>query len=170
MASRMATQNTMFDPERHLNRNDLERLGIEGWPFGIRDRVRFSELDALNHVNNAVYFSWLETARIAYLLDYGLTGMTHVAPDPQIVVRRQTVDYLAPIHFGETYVAAMRTARIKPSSLVMDYAIFVDGTVRATAETVIVALTQDASARQNWRAEAVTRMIELDGAEAVGFE
>jgi acyl-CoA thioesterase FadM len=73
--------------------------------------------------------------------------MTHTAADPQIVVRRQVVDYLAPILFGETYVVAMRTTRIKPSSLVMEYAVFVGDTTRATGETVIVSLTQNGTAR-----------------------
>lgn len=143
--------------------------GFDGWPWGMKDTVRFSELDPLNHVNNAAYLSWFESARIGYIMDYGLSGISHTEADPQIVVRRQVVDYLAPILFGETYVVAMRTTRIKPSSLVMDYGVFVGGEMRATAETVIVSLTHDGTARQEWRPEAVQRMIERDGAEVMGF-
>ena len=80
----------------------LEHEGITGWPFGMKDRVRFSELDPLNHVNNAAYASWFESARIGYVVEYGLSGMSHTKADPQIVVRRQVVDYLAPVLFGET--------------------------------------------------------------------
>ena len=145
-------------------------MGISGWPFGMQDRVRFSELDPLNHVNNAAYLSWFETTRIGYLMTYGLTAMTHTKTDPQIVVRRQVVDYLAPMLFGEAYTVTMRTSRIKPSSLVMEYAIFVDGMVRVTGETVIVSLTHDGTARQPWSSDAILRMIERDGAKAVGFD
>lgn len=160
----------MNDLHAPLHAEELDAEGIGGWPFGIRDRVRFSELDALNHVNNAVYFSWLEMARIAYLLDYGLTGMSHAAPDPQIVVRRQSADYLAPIHFGESYTVTMRATRLKPSSLVTDYGIYVGRELRAMAETVIVSLTQDGTARQAWRDDAVARMVERDGATLAGFD
>jgi acyl-CoA thioester hydrolase len=154
---------TDFDP--YLDAAALSALGIADWPFGYRDRVRFSELDPLNHVNNAAYLSWFETARIGYLLRYGLSGMTHSEADPQIVVRRQLVDYLAPVLFGETYIVAMRSTRIKPSSLVMDYAVYVDGRIRATGETVIVSLTPDGRARQPFRPEAVRLMAERDSAE-----
>lgn len=153
-----------------LDAHDLESMGISCWPFGMQDRVRFSELDPLNHVNNAAYLSWFETTRIGYLMTYGLTAMTHTKADPQIVVRRQVVDYLSPMLFGEAYTVTMRTSRIKPSSLVMEYAIFVDGVVRVTGETVIVSLTHDGTARQPWSSEAVLRMIECDGAKAVGFD
>ncbi len=145
-------------------------LGLADWTFGMKDMVRFSELDPLNHVNNAAYLSWFETARIGYIMEYGLTGMTHTEADPQIVVRRQVVDYLKPILFGEIYVVAMRTTRVKPSSLTMEYGVFVDTEVRATGETVIVSLTQDGRARQTWKAEAIAKMMERDGAKAVGFD
>ncbi|MBT8425981.1 MAG: acyl-CoA thioesterase [Silicimonas sp.] len=153
-----------------LDANDLNEDGLDGWPFGIRDMVRFSEIDALNHVNNAVYFSWLEMTRIAYLIDYGLTEMGHSTAEPQIVVRRQVADYLAPVLFGDTYVVTLKTSRIKPSSLVMEYGVFVDGQLRVSAETVVVSLTQDGTARQVWRDAAIRSIVERDGAKLVGFD
>lgn len=41
-------------------------------PLAMADRVRFSELDALNHVNNAVYMSWFERLRVRYTQDWGV--------------------------------------------------------------------------------------------------
>ena len=152
-----------------LTEAELAAQEIKGWPFGRMDKVRFSELDALNHVNNAVYMSWRETTRIAYILECGLTGMTGAPPDPQIVVRRQSVDYLKPILMDEVYCVAVRTTRVKPSSLVMEYGIFVNGEKRAGAETVIVSLTQDGSARQSWNQVALDKIIARDGATQVGF-
>ena len=73
----------------YLDVDGLESEGIQGWPFGLKDIVRFSELDPLNHVNNAAYLSWFETTRIEYIMHYGLTGMTHTEADPQIVVPLQ---------------------------------------------------------------------------------
>ena len=35
-------------------------------PFTHPIEVRFRDLDALGHVNNAVYLTYLESARIAY--------------------------------------------------------------------------------------------------------
>ena len=154
----------------YLDKPALEQLGISGWSFGMRDRVRFSELDPLNHVNNAAYFSWFETVRIGYIMHFGISGMTHTDADPQLVVRRQTADYLAPILFRDLYTVTIRTAQIKPSSLIMEFAIYMDGKVVAAGETVMVSLTQDGSARETWRAEAIANIVEADGAKLIGFD
>ena len=39
-------------------------------PLAMADRVRFSELDVLNHVNNAVYMEWFERLRVRYSQDW----------------------------------------------------------------------------------------------------
>ena len=153
----------------YLDKPALEQLGITGWSFGMRDRVRFSELDPLNHVNNAAYLSWYETVRIGYILHFGISGMTHSDADPQLVVRRQTADYLAPILFRDLYTVTIRTTQIKPSSMIMEFAIHVDGKIAATGETVMVSLSQDGTAREAWRADAIANIVEADGAELVGL-
>jgi acyl-CoA thioester hydrolase len=40
-------------------------------PFVHTERVRFRDVDAMGHVNNAVYSTYLEQARIAYLKPIG---------------------------------------------------------------------------------------------------
>ena len=40
--------------------------------FSTSLRVRWRDLDALNHVNNVVYFTYLEQARLGYLTELGL--------------------------------------------------------------------------------------------------
>ena len=147
-----------------LDRAALEALGIDGFAYGYVDRVRFYELDALNHVNNVVYLKWFETVRVRYVQDYGLTS--YGAPDdPQLVVRRVTADFLAPMFQDQSYVVATRTRLVKPSSFVMDYGIFVDGRKMVEGEAVGVSLTRDGTARQPHHPQAVARMIERDGAE-----
>jgi acyl-CoA thioester hydrolase len=57
-------------------------------------QVRWRDLDALGHVNNAVYLSYLETARVAYFK--ALLG--DVKPtDFTIIIARIEIDYLAPV-------------------------------------------------------------------------
>ena len=130
----------MIDYLKPLDKSALAELGIDGWSYGYADRVRFHELDSLNHVNNAVYLRWFETVRVQYLQDYGLTNYSLSGDDPVLVVRAQSVDYLKPLFHNETYVVTTRTSLLKPSSLVMEYAIFVGTEVRATGSTVVVSL------------------------------
>ena len=151
-----------------LDRAALEAQGIEGFAYGFADRVRFYELDALNHVNNTAFLRWFETARVGYMQDYGLSGYSHGPDDPQLVVRHQSAEYFAPMHQNESYIVTARTRLIKPSSFIMEYAVFSDGAMRARGDAVMVSLAPDGSGRRAHKPEAVARMIEQDGAEVAG--
>ena len=146
----------------HLDRDALAALGIQGWSFGYADRVRFGELDALNHVNNTVFLRWFETLRVAYIQNYGFTN--YGPGDPMMVVRRVTADYHAPMFQNETYVLTARTRSIKTSSFVMEYGAFVDGTLRASGEAVVISLMDDGKTRRAHLADAVAAVVARDGA------
>ena len=152
-----------------LDATALDRLGLTNWPFGYRDRVRFYELDALNHVNNVVFLRWFETIRVSYLQGYGLTDYTHTDADPELVVRHLSADYLSPMFQGEDYVVTARTRLIKPSSFIMDYAVHAGGTLRATGDAVVVSVELDGKTRRPHKTEALERIVKLDGPEMVGF-
>ena len=104
-----------------LDTDTLAEAGLSGYSFGYRDRVRFYELDALNHVNNVVFLRWFETIRVAYFQDYGFSN--YGPDDAMLVVRRATADFLAPAFQNDEYILAARTRVIKPSSFVMEYAV-----------------------------------------------
>ena len=159
----------MTDYLKPLDKNDLEAIGITGWAYGYADKVRFHELDALNHVNNAVYLRWFETIRVAYLQDYGFTSYSHTENDPQLVVRAQSIDYLAPMLHNETYILTTKTRLIKPSSFIMDYAVISEGQARATGTTVMVSLTQNGSARRPHKTDAIKSVVAQDGAATEGI-
>lgn len=159
----------MTDYLTKLDRRALEAMGLDGWAYGFADRVRFHELDALNHVNNVVFLRWFETIRVDYLQDYGLTGYSHTDSDPQIVVRAQSVDYFAPMFKNETYVLTARTKLVKPSSFVMEYGVHAGGAVRCAGSAVIVSLEQDGKTRRPHRPDAVAQMVARDGAETAGI-
>ena len=138
-------------------------MGITGWSYGMSDQVRFYELDALAHVNNVVYLKWFETLRVRYIQDYGLTSYTK--DDPQLVVRAQSVDYLAPMFQDEPYVITTRTRLLKASSFVMDYAVHAEGRIKVTGDVVGISLEQDGKTRRPHNPEAVAKIIALDQPE-----
>ena len=79
----------------------LRRLGIPSdWNFGLADRVRFSELDALGHVNNAAYLSWFENVRLPYLAQARVTDYGPSAP--RLVIAELGVRYLKEILRGRS--------------------------------------------------------------------
>lgn len=127
----------------------LRDIGIPApFTFGQADRVRFHELDVLNHVNNARYLSWFETFRIAYLRDYGISTYSDIASRPVLVLKSVAVDYKAPLHLEDIYIVAGRTRAFRNTSWTMEYGVWSEGRLCATSTAVIVLMEADIVTRK----------------------
>ncbi|MBD2565310.1 MULTISPECIES: acyl-CoA thioesterase [Nostoc] len=71
-------------------------------PFKTLLRVRHYEMDALGHVNNAVYQNYLEQAAIEHSEYLGLTLDVYRQVGGVFVMRRVEIDYLRPAVAGDT--------------------------------------------------------------------
>ncbi|MDB2369202.1 acyl-CoA thioesterase [Octadecabacter sp.] len=124
----------------------LRGAGIPApWTFGVADRVRFAEIDALNHVNNVVYLRWYETLRVQYLEHFDL--YTLAGPNPKIVVKTLGLDYKAEVARGASYINVARTTQMRTTSFTQEYATYVDGHLTTTGHCVVVLLNQDNTKR-----------------------
>lgn len=82
-------------------------------PFKIRFAVRFRDVDVLGHVNNAVYFTYMETARTEYWLHtFGGDSLQ----DLTFIVAHAECDFKIPAHFGDEIEVSIRTTEIRNSS------------------------------------------------------
>lgn len=137
-----------------LNAQQLQSVGVpEGWRYGIADRVRFHELDALNHVNNVAYFRWFESIRIPYFAHAHVTSYRD--GDPQVVLASNSARYIKPMHLGDNYVITARTKSFRNSSFVMEYGAYLNGTLTCAAESLVVTLEQDAVTKRPLRPETI---------------
>lgn len=107
---------------------------MDGYPFVYRDRVRFRDVDSMGHVNNAVYSTYLESARIAYMRELvddpgTVTGM------PMILARLE-IDFRAPAEYGQEIEVGVRPGRIGNKSFELESQIHADGRLVAEAKAV----------------------------------
>lgn len=145
-----------------LRREGLIALGLpEKFSFGLRDRVRFGELDALNHVNNAVYFRWTENLRVQILPIYGLSDFE--AGDRNFVIRAQTIEYFSPMFLFEDYVLAGRFTRVGNSSLDMEYEVYVGDRLPARITAQLVMMNAGLTASQRVPDAARAKILAFDG-------
>jgi acyl-CoA thioester hydrolase len=103
--------------------------------FVHRERVRFRDLDAMGHVNNAVFVTYIESARVAFLQHLGAATTLE---DMSIIVARIEIDFRAPVGFGEEVEVAVRASRFGGKSFDLDYELRVGGRVVAEAKSVLV--------------------------------
>jgi acyl-CoA thioester hydrolase len=114
----------------------------EEFNYVIPVQVRFRDLDPLGHVNNAVFITYLETARIGYSMS--LRGTASLA-DLDLILAEITCTYRSPAYYGETLDVGVRVVEIGNKSFVMEYRIEERETRRlvATARSVQVAYDYD---------------------------
>lgn len=115
-------------------------------PLAMADQVRFSELDVLQHVNNAVYLEWFERLRIRYVQDWGLSQFNR-ATDPRIVIRSGTIHYRREMRMDEEYIATCGCTAYRNTSFSLRQEVWSGGDLRATFDCVLVLLKPDGTGR-----------------------
>jgi acyl-CoA thioester hydrolase len=106
------------------------------FPYEIEIEVIFRDVDAMGHVNNAVFFTYMETARIKYITK--IFEKTDLLDLPIILVKAEC-NYHSPALLGEILVAGIGLTRFGRSSFDLAYRIAVkDGRLIASGHTVQV--------------------------------
>ena len=105
---------------------------MDGYPFVHRETVRFRDLDAMAHVNNAVFLTYLEQARLAGC------GEANVQPLQDVILARTEIDFRSPVSQGEVVEIGVRSSRIGTKSFELEYELQAGGRVVAEAKSVLV--------------------------------
>lgn len=111
---------------------------VDGYPFVHRETARFRDLDPMGHVNNAVFLTWIETARIEFLRSTGALA-TPDSDEMTMILARAEVDFRSPVRFDEEVAVGVRAARFGTKSFDLEYELRTDDRVVAAAKTVLVA-------------------------------
>lgn len=81
--------------------------------------VRWGDLDALNHVNNTLYFRYIEEARVWLLAQAGIA----LPSDRVGVLAHASCDFLKPLRYPANVVVSLILTRVGRSSMDTDVVI-----------------------------------------------
>ncbi|ASY12273.1 acyl-CoA thioester hydrolase [Candidatus Planktophila dulcis] len=101
--------------------------------FTDKQFVRWDDLDAMGHVNNATYLTYIQETRFLWLSNV------------EMVVARAEVDFLEPIYVGGRFVdVTLWVESIGNSSFVLAYEVIGEnGVVHAKVKTVQVTISPE---------------------------
>jgi acyl-CoA thioester hydrolase len=114
-----------------------ERASYKIWTH---DKLRYNDTDRQGHVNNAVFATFFETGRVAFLYD---TSLALAAPGCNFVVVRLAIDFRAELYFPGVVDIGTRVLSVGRSSFVVGQAVFKDDLCVATAESVGVQMNNE---------------------------
>jgi len=123
--------------------------------------VRWSDMDAYGHVNNARFLTLYEEARVAMMFtgarEVGLTSL-----EAGVIIARHEVDYLRPVDYGDPVRIEMWIEDIRAARFTVAYELF-DGEVLASRARTICAPYQLSEQRPR-------RLTEAERAFLSGYE
>jgi acyl-CoA thioester hydrolase len=137
----------------------MEKI-LKEYPLTIEQDVVWGEMDALNHVNNTVYFRYFENARIAYFdklkFMQQLQGL-HLAP----VLASTQCRFKLPLTFPDRITIGARISEISEDRFTMQYAVFSHQHQRVAAEgEALVVAYNVAKQRKDKLPESIVQAIQ----------
>jgi acyl-CoA thioester hydrolase len=105
---------------------------MDGYPFSCPIQVRWRDLDAFGHVNNATFASYLEMARTeAWLQLFGGRDALEIP----FFVKTLEISYRRPLGLEEDVRVWLRISEIRGASFVFEYVVETGGEIAAEATT-----------------------------------
>jgi acyl-CoA thioester hydrolase len=122
----------------------MESENLKNFRAGFRSftelRVAWGDMDAMNHVNNAVYFGYLESGRIVHLTALGAYAEHRKTGT---VVGSIQCRFRIPLAYPDTLIVGSRVADLGDDRFTFEYAIYSQrhDRIAAEASSVVVAIT-----------------------------
>ncbi len=148
---KLSNNNLKFSSKKHIVQNPLflqllksvfQKVMYKNFKHATPIQIRFCDLDAMNHVNNANYLTYLEIARIAY---FGQSTEIDWDEDRYgLILGRAEINYKLPVFLNDKIEVYTRCSHIGNKSLTLEYEmvkVLSDGSQQTacTATTVMVA-------------------------------
>jgi len=133
-------------------------LPLDAYPFRASAEIRYADTDRQGHVNNAVFATFSEIGRVAFLYD----PAHPLAPEgASFVVARLTIDFHAELFWPGTVAIGTGVTRIGRSSFTLAQGMFNRDKRVASAEAVIVLFDQGTRASRALPVDAIQRLERL---------
>jgi acyl-CoA thioester hydrolase len=137
----------------------------ENYRFEMPVEVRFADLDAMGHLNNAKYLTYTEQARIYYVRD--VCAWERDWRKLGIILARTEIDYKLPIAFDDKVMVYIRVSRLGSKSFDFEYMITRQ---RAKNEVEIAALSKSVMVAYDYESDSTILISDLWRKRILAYE
>ncbi len=119
--------------------------------------LRWGDMDALNHLNNTIYFRLMEEARVCILRQAGMK----LPDDEGPILAHAACDFIKPLGYPATVRVTHRLLRLGRSSMELELTLEMvgdDGGPYARGRNVLVWMDYVANRSKAWPAEVLARL------------
>ena len=108
------------------------------YPHHYELKTRWKDIDSFGHVNNAVFLTYIEDARITFFYRWNIIEMKK-----SLIVASIKIDYLQQIDHPSDLIVGQKISRIGNSSFDIQSAIFIKDDPKPAANTVVTCVCFD---------------------------
>ena len=94
---------------------------LEDFTFKHEIKTRFKDLDAFNHVNNAIFLSYIEDARMLFFNRWNMN-----VEERSLIVAAITMDYISQLHHPSKLIIGQKVTRLGTKSFDILSVLFLD--------------------------------------------
>ena len=121
--------------------NDANAIrSLEAYPSRTSADIRYSDLDRQDHVNNAVFATFSEVGRVAFMYD---PARPLASEGRSFVIARLLIDFRAELFWPGTVEIGTGVVRVGCSSFTLAQGMFSEGRPVATTEATIVMVDKE---------------------------
>jgi acyl-CoA thioester hydrolase len=103
------------------------------WPVTIELPIHWGDMDALGHVNNVMFFRYLESSRVAYIAALGLGSLRDV-DGVGFILQHAECRFRRPVVYPDVLRASARLVEMREDRFTLEHEIF------STKQNVVAAL------------------------------
>lgn len=115
---------------------------MEGYKVVIEQHVRWGDMDSFGHVNNTVFFRYMESARMKYFVDTGFMDMmktTGIGP----ILASTSCRFKGPLTYPDTVSVGTKVIKIEEFGFTMKFSVVSQKSNRGVAEGEAVMISYD---------------------------
>lgn len=129
------------------------------FPVIYKQPVIWGDMDALGHVNNVIYYRYIESARIFYFKDLDLFSYK-----VGMVISKSNCQYLSPVVYPDNLYIGVKVEEIRNSAIRMSYSLFSEAQNKLVAlgEAVMVCLDPNTQQKTSIPAKLKSDILALE--------
>ena len=111
---------------------------ITDFPFHYHSKTRWKDMDSFGHVNNGVFLTYIEDARVTFFNRWGIND-----PKKSIILASVKIDFLNQIKHPSDLIIGQKLSRIGKSSFDIQSGIYVQDANKPSASSVVTCVCYD---------------------------
>lgn len=136
---------------------------LKNFPSIYTQNVIWGDMDMLGHVNNVIYYRYMESARIDYFKEMNLFGHGIM-----MVISKSNCQYLSSVVYPDQLYIGACVEEIRNSAVRMSYTLFSEQQKKVVAIGEAVMVCLDENTQQKTNIPSKLKQLILDFEQSVG--